>query len=134
MNLSPEHARLMMEKAIEDQVALERLAEIPTVADAVIGFHAQQAVEKMLKAVLSQGAIPYGRTHDLEHLLDLLRRHKIAPPPDAEWIPALSPFAVDYRYDRLPPEPHIPKRLDRPWTVECVRRIRAWAAKVLELA
>ena len=71
MNLSPEHARLMMEKAMEDQVALERLAEIPSVADAVIGFHAQQAVEKMLKAVLSLGAISYGRTHDLEHLMEL---------------------------------------------------------------
>jgi HEPN domain-containing protein len=32
-------------------------------------FHAQQAVEKYLKASLQQEGIPFSRTHDLTHLL-----------------------------------------------------------------
>jgi HEPN domain-containing protein len=35
-------------------------------------FHAQQCVEKYLKARLQEATIPFGRTHDLSALLNLL--------------------------------------------------------------
>ena len=35
-------------------------------------FHAQQAVEKLLKAVLSHHGVTYGRTHDLGRLVELV--------------------------------------------------------------
>ena len=55
-----------------------RLADDPSVADAIVGFHAQQATEKALKAVLASrtcctsrssmtlfGSIELGRFHDI---------------------------------------------------------------------
>lgn len=134
MSQSLEHARLLMEKALEDQDALERLANMPDMADAVVGFHAQQAVEKMLKAVLTRRGISYGRTHDLENLLNLLERNGIAQPSEPEKIAVLSPFAVEYRYDRLPPEEQKPQALDRKGAVECVRRVKTWALQLVETA
>lgn len=41
-------------------------------ADEIVGFHAQQAVEKALKAVLTAVAVRVGRTHDIAYLLTLL--------------------------------------------------------------
>ena len=61
-------------------------------------FHAQQCVEKYLKARLQEIGIPFGKTHDLSTLLDLLL------PVEATWntlredLNALTVFAVTYRY------------------------------------
>ncbi len=70
-----EHARLLMRKAKQDEFTIEKLMPDPAAPDDVIGFHAQQAVEKMLKAMLALSSIRYGRTHDLTELLDLTRCH-----------------------------------------------------------
>ncbi len=56
-------------------VSWKKLAADKEVADAIIGFHAQQAVEKMLKAVLTKKKIAFPWHHDLESLLDLLRKN-----------------------------------------------------------
>jgi HEPN domain-containing protein len=71
-------------------------ATIP-VHDAVC-FHAQQCVEKYLKAWLQEANIAFRRTHDLEELLDL-----ILPTVQAwaAWKPdflILTAHAVDFRY------------------------------------
>lgn len=61
-------------------------------------FHAQQCVEKYLKARLQELGVPFGKTHDLSTLLDLIL------PIDATWdalredLRALTVFAVTYRY------------------------------------
>ena len=41
----------------------------------IFGFHAQQAVEKALKAWVSFIGVEYPRIHDLEELLKLLEEH-----------------------------------------------------------
>src|SRR5437899_1273654 len=61
-------------------------------------FHAQQCVEKYLKAVLQESGLPVPRTHDLPALLTLAL--PVAPAlsalqPDLLY---LSAFAVEYRY------------------------------------
>ncbi len=61
-------------------------------------FHAQQAVEKYLKALLQQEDIPFSRTHDLTQLLrPLLPIYSDlkALSDDLEW---LTTFAVEIRY------------------------------------
>jgi HEPN domain-containing protein len=60
-------------------------------------FHAQQAVEKYLKAVLQQQKVPFPRTHDLLVLLQLLEGQQSESPlrDDAEWLTA---YAVEFRY------------------------------------
>jgi len=72
MMKSREHARLLLAKAHEDLYVLNRLVDDTDSPDAVIGFHAQQAVEKSLKAVLTSRGIRYPWTHDLGGLIDLL--------------------------------------------------------------
>jgi HEPN domain-containing protein len=99
LNHSAEHARLLLAKAGEDRYALDRLALDPKAPLAILGFHAQQAVEKMLKAVLTSRAIRYGRTHDLVHLAMLLQRHGLVCPESAHSLQQLNRFAVDLRYD-----------------------------------
>jgi len=122
---------VLVEKAAEDQYVLERLAEDAKAPQAVIGFHAQQAVEKCLKAILASRCVPYGRTHDLAGLIDRLRKAGIADPPDAGRLPTLTPYAVELRYGDLPPEPRPPAALDRQWARECVVRTLAWAERLL---
>ena len=61
-------------------------------------FHAQQCAEKYLKACLQEADMPFGRTHNLPALLDLLL--PIAPGLDTlrSHLRALTVFAVDLRY------------------------------------
>ena len=60
-------------------------------------FHAQQAVEKSLKAVLLAGGVPFPRTHNLKVLSDLLPRTSPLP-PELEEAVALTDYAVTPRY------------------------------------
>jgi HEPN domain-containing protein len=131
MNRSREHAHLLLRKSAEDQYVLERLIGEVDAPDAVIGFHAQQAVEKLLKAVLTSRSIRYGRTHDLDHLVGLLEQHGLSMPPGAERLSGLMPYAVEFRYDEIPLEAEERKPLDRQWALDCVQRVRAWADSIL---
>ena len=60
-------------------------------------FHAQQAAEKSLKAVLIQHGVEFRKVHDLDYLITLLPSQ--APlPPEAEEVVALTGYAVMFRY------------------------------------
>lgn len=63
-----------------------------------ICFHAQQAVEKTLKAILLSRKVDFPFTHDLEELLDSLEAAKIEIPPNLSDVGALTPYAVETRY------------------------------------
>jgi len=56
------------------------------VADETIGFHAQQAVEKCLKAVLILHEIEFRKTHNLDELVDLLKEHTLPQPPNTDGL------------------------------------------------
>jgi HEPN domain-containing protein len=61
-------------------------------------FHAQQCVEKYLKAFLQESNIVFPRSHDLSDLLSLtlsIQPGWISMQPD---LNTLSAFAVEYRY------------------------------------
>ncbi len=60
-----ELAQLLMEKAAGDEKILLRLIDDEDIPDDGLGFHAQQAVEKMLKAVLARNEVSYERTHNI---------------------------------------------------------------------
>lgn len=87
-----------IEKAEEDydMAALARQASRPFHNS--ICFHAQQCIEKYLKAWLQEADVPVPRTHDLEELLTL-----IVPtlPAWAQWQPdfkRITEYVVDARY------------------------------------
>ncbi len=66
-----ESTREWVAKAEEDFAALTVLARQRKKALASpICFHAQQCVEKYLKARLNEASIQFPKTHDLEHLLN----------------------------------------------------------------
>jgi HEPN domain-containing protein len=61
-------------------------------------FHAQQAAEKAIKAVLLEHKIRFPRTHDLGALIVLIQQHAVKWPFAPDEVEALSPFAVETRY------------------------------------
>lgn len=92
-------AYILAEKAAGDDWSARELAARAAAPAWVIGFHAQQAVEKYLKAVLAYRDITFPRSHDIEELVGLLRRKGVPLPPHADELPALTPFGVAFRYD-----------------------------------
>ena len=58
---SHDHALLLLSKARADKLVLDKLADDSEITDDVIGFHAQQAVEKLLEAVLANRNVEYPR-------------------------------------------------------------------------
>lgn len=92
-------ARAYLKLADRDLKAFELLIRSREIADETVGFHAQQAVEKCLKAVLAFSSIPFRKTHDLQELMDLLIDNKKTLPPNAEKLDVLNPYAVLLRYD-----------------------------------
>lgn len=119
-----QHVALLLAKAAQDEYVLDRLLSDTDAPTEVFGFHAQQAAEKLLKAVLSHAGIEYPRTHQLAELLDLATDNHIALPPDSEELRYLSPYAVEFRYDVLPGEER--EGLDKPAVRQQLAALRAW--------
>lgn len=84
-----ERARALLERAHADLAAVRALETVDTVPDEIVGFHGQQAAEKLLKAVLAAHGIEFPRTHSLRFLLDLLDDRGLAPPPQLHGITEL---------------------------------------------
>ncbi len=68
-------------------------------AASILGFHAQQAAEKMLKAALAASGVEFPFTHRLADLLDLLSDGGVSLPDRFDEVRFLTPYAVDFRYD-----------------------------------
>lgn len=115
-------ARLLLESAQQDEKAVAALSPVRDIGDAIVGFHAQQAVEKALKAVLSSAGIAFRRTHDLAELLDLLADSGLSAPPEAETLDELNPYAVEARYGLVDLS-----GLDRQKIRETIALVLAWA-------
>ena len=130
MNRSREYAQRLMQRARDDRYAMVRLAEDPQSPPWTIAFHAQQAVEKAIKAVLSAGSIEYPYTHDLERLLELVAASGRSLPPDRRELPTLTPFGATLRYEETAPPPAATP-VDRAWAVAAVRRTIDWAEMLL---
>lgn len=60
-----EHAESILEAARRDLRALRAMDDVVAFSDEIVGFHAQQAVEKALKAWLAYLGVPFPKTHDL---------------------------------------------------------------------
>lgn len=76
-------ARVLLDRADADAVALVTPADHPEVADEIVGFHAQQAVEKLLKAVLAARDIRAPRSHSVSELFDLVTESGVHVPVDS---------------------------------------------------
>jgi len=117
-------ARAYLKLADRDIKALDLLIRSEEIDDETVGFHAQQAVEKSLKAVLALHAIPFRKTHDLQELMDLMIDNGKSLPPNADKLEVLNPYAVLLRYDFVEL-----KGFDRGSAYDLVVSVRGWAAK-----
>jgi HEPN domain-containing protein len=120
---------ILSRKASEDAVALREFEGNPEIADSILGFHAQQAIEKWLKAVLAHNGVEFDYTHDLRHLIGLIEAADLAFPFATPDIVVFTEFAVPLRYeDLLDAEP-----FDRPAAVVLVSKVGAWARGMLDV-
>ena len=92
-------ARMLLDLARKDRAAMLVLKDADEVGDQAFGFHAQQAVEKALKAWLSVLGVPYPFTHSLDTLLGLLE-DEVGEEDVCQFrgLDVLGPFAVQFRY------------------------------------
>ena len=78
-------------------LTLAETARSPGIMKETLCFHAQQAAEKALKAVLIKNNVEFPRTHNLRILLDKIPSG-INLPADVEEASALTDYAVSARY------------------------------------
>ena len=90
---------LFLRKAAQDEALLDAVLESDKVSDEVVGFHCQQAAEKMLKALLSDLGAAFHKTHELGALMDKLALSGAPLPGEFENLDVLTPFGAVYRYD-----------------------------------
>jgi hypothetical protein len=109
----PTQAQILLVKAAEDEKALGA----HNLSDSILGFHAQQAVEKLIKALLAQFNVDFEKTHDLERLQTALAALGESLPPTPIPLDQLSDFAVVYRYDLL-------FQFDSPDVTELIETVR----------
>ncbi len=62
-------------------------------------FHAQQGIEKRLKAVFVLNGVAFRKTHDLDELVDLLIANKILHPFSETTLSVMNPYADLLRYE-----------------------------------
>jgi HEPN domain-containing protein len=118
-------ASVLARKAEGDAKAMRRLASDPEIDDEAVGFHAEQAIEKWLKAVIiARGMSTEGTRHDLVRLLRILAVGGVESPPDAERLAELAVYGARARYENVVDlEP-----LDRDAVDSVVAAVGEWAA------
>ena len=94
-------AQALLRAAEGDWKTVELLLQHRDAPVSSVGFHAQQYLEKVMKAVLVSNAVIFRRTHDLEELADLLERQSIELPLPRDQLRRLNPFAVTIRYEDM---------------------------------
>ncbi|MGD8719271.1 MAG: HEPN domain-containing protein [Candidatus Zixiibacteriota bacterium] len=120
----------LMRKARADYGVLLKLGVERDEYDLVFGFHAQQAIEKALKAVIAASGSEFPLTHNISALLDIIAKAGGADPPAISEPGLLTVFAVEYRYedyDEPPPD------MDRAELTVEVEHVIRWAEEVAGL-
>ena len=123
-----EAADLFLGKAASDLAAARLLAADDEQDDDVVGFHAQQRVEKALKAVVAVRSLEIPRSHDLGLLIRLLDSAEHWLPAEIREADWLNPWAVTLRYD------HPGATLDRSLALEVADRSLVWARERVSAA
>jgi HEPN domain-containing protein len=115
-------SRVLLGLTVDDELAARSLLPIEGVTDAIVGFHAQQAVEKATKAVLDHSGVEYPYSHDLDGLFELCQENNIEVPDTLSGAGRLSVFGVRLRYG-AGPEIHLARDEALRWAAAAI----AWA-------
>jgi len=99
MAIGQDLAEQLLRKAVDDEEATRAMLPLEPVTDAIVGFHAQQAVEKSLKAVLAAREVEFPFIHDIGGLADLCEKAGASLPDELDGVDRLTPYAAGLRYD-----------------------------------
>jgi HEPN domain-containing protein len=117
---SAQEARKWLSKAGDDFAVASMISSNPSTVNWAACYHAQQAAEKALKAILVLLGIDFPRTHSLERILDLIpEAHREAF--DRGCLGALSVWAVAGRY---------PEDIEDPTDAEVADHLRCAATTI----
>lgn len=95
-----------IDRAGEDIAVLAVGVTDPRIGDRTYGYHAQQAIEKFLKAMIADKGIEPRRTYDLRDLADTASElYELRADP--LYGPDLTPFATAHRYPGFAPPPEL---------------------------
>lgn len=94
----PDSPDAWLQSARSDLAAARSLLGVEAVFPEVPAYHAQQAAEKSLKAVLILLQAPFPRTHVIRALLDLVTLAGLEVPASVNGAFALTQFATLTRY------------------------------------
>lgn len=122
-----DYANMLLERAASDSAAVHVLIADEDILDDVVGFHAQQAVEKALKVALVLADIDFPNSHDLRELTDIAADGGVPVPSSIQAARWLTPWAAQLRYEMLEP-------LDREAAVSVMTDAVTWARTLVEQA
>ena len=129
--LSRDEAVILFRKADEDVRLAALLADKPEFSDEAFGFHLQQSMEKLLKALLAARGMPFPFSHNLYELVDLCREKNVEIPDYADDLCILTPFATGLRYSAISIDDAEP--LDRVGLLNRVTELRRFVHEQLRL-
>jgi HEPN domain-containing protein len=101
MNAMLEEAKQLLLAAERDRTSFWLLMDSGRAPHETMGFLAQQACEKSIKAVMVAASIRVERTHDVEFLAQLAHQGGVNLPVSVEQLRLLNPYAVALRYEGL---------------------------------
>lgn len=93
-----DHATQLLDMARRDHTALAHMLDGDVFSEEVFGFHAQQAIEKALKAWITVLHLVYPKTHDVSALVKILTGSEADLSAFKE-LEDYTVFAVQYRYE-----------------------------------
>ena len=118
----------MFNMAEKDFKALKNMTDESLFDIEIFGFHAQQTVEKLLKAWISTINIKYERTHDLQILFSLLKENGQHIPAELENLENLTDFSVNFRYDVFD---NVDASLERQKVIDKIQQLRDLVNNIL---
>ncbi|MCX6344823.1 MAG: HEPN domain-containing protein [Armatimonadetes bacterium] len=125
-----ENALMLLALARQDFSAALTLKNAEDTSDRIYGFHAQQVVEKTLKAWLAFLGVEYPFTHSLNMLFASLEDNLGLEPLSAfRSLDMLTPFAVQFRYSAYDDNNH---ELDRDGIAVELRKLLDHVTALLE--
>jgi HEPN domain-containing protein len=120
-----EYAEILQRRAAGDLLVCRKLVDDTDIDDSIIGFHAQQCVEKALKVALVLADVELPRTHDLESLVEQVEEAGIKVPEELSSVDWLTPWAAGMRYDE-------PTALDRAAALAVGESAARWSGAQLD--
>lgn len=120
-------ARELVGLAQDDLAAAEALLDVAVVSDAIVAFHAQQAVEKAFKAVLASVGADFPFTHNIALLMQLCEDAGVPVPASLTDADLLTPYGVALRYGA-----RSPGTVDRRTALGMAGEAVVWARGLIE--